>query len=72
MSPDVLRAFLGAPHWSRWVKLLAAAGVELRWRGLKEAGRGRRRAGLTHGECRRVMEVWFRELGEWKLKRWRG
>lgn len=68
MSPDVLRRFLGEPRWSRWKRLLASAGVSY---GKSSLG-GNRARGLTHGECRLVMEAWFRELGEYRLKKWRG
>lgn len=67
MSPHELRRFLGEPRWRRWLELLASAGVSY---GKSRLGANRAR-GLSHGECRRVMEVWFRELGEFRLKRWR-
>jgi hypothetical protein len=54
-----LRLFIGNPRYSRWKRLCASVGVRTR---------GRR---LTRAECRLVLEAWYRELGEFRLKRWR-
>jgi hypothetical protein len=64
VNAETLRTFIGSPRSSRWKRLCEAAGVDYR-----RAGRKPRR--LTYGECRRVMEVWFRELGEFRAKRFR-
>lgn len=61
MRSTLLRRFLGEPRWRRWLQVLADAG-------LGEAKKGRL---LTHRECRRVMEVWYRDLGEFRAKRWK-
>ena len=54
-----LRLYIGNPRWSRWKRLCGSVGVPTS---------GRR---LTRAECRLVMEAWYRELGEFRLKRWR-
>lgn len=51
--------FLGKPRPRRWKRLLAQCGLELL------TGRSRT---LTHAECRRVMEVYFRQVGERRLR----
>lgn len=56
VSPTNLRLFIGNPRWRRWSKLLADCGLQKRPR-------------LSHAECRRVLEAWYRELGEFRLKR---
>jgi hypothetical protein len=54
-----LRLFIGNPRWSRWKRLCDSVGVPTS---------GRR---LTRAECRLVLESWYRELGEFRMKRWR-
>lgn len=51
-----LRLFIGNPRWSRWKRLLEGCGVPI-------SGR------FTYAQCRVVMEAWYRELGEFQLKR---
>lgn len=71
MSPFVLWRYIGHPQSDRWKAVLAEAGIELKWAPIKEVYRGNRRAGLTHKQCRRVMEIWYAGVGERRLRRWR-
>ncbi len=59
VQATVLRQFIGNPRWSRWKELLAEVG-------LPTSGRT-----FTRAECRRVMEAWYRDVGAFRLKRWR-
>ena len=62
VTPENLRAFIGAPRGKVWKEILAAAGVELRW-----ARKGMRKK-LTRDECRKVLEAAFGRLGAWRIR----
>lgn len=69
VNARVLREFLGSPTYKRWKAVLAAAGVELVWVRKGRSAGGRRHRRLTYEECRAVMETYYRQVGEFRMKR---
>lgn len=75
VSPRVLREYLGGINYKRWVKLLGVAGVELKWarkpsgKAFNHADRARKRVRLTYAQCEAIMHAYYRQVGEFRMKR---
>lgn len=62
-----VREFIGQPTGKRWDQLLAQCGIERR-RSWRNKGR---LCGVTRAQCRLLLETWYRQVGEFRMKRWR-
>ena len=61
VNARTLREFLGTPRMHRWRSVLSEAGVVTQ--------RGKK---LSYQECERVMSAWYRQLGERRVRQWKG